>query len=244
MYAYKWMLMLLLLLPLLFHVAPFFTYPILAVHSWVLWLYAVCVWVFFLSRHRCFRFWVSGSGFHFFLSILCVYAHNSNSPFFYFMLMRSAFAMALSKMLVSCSILKILWNNIESTIDGYIVEFRFCKITTNPFILSFIRSPPSLSYPPPSFHSLSLTISFQNEPITFKIAWNGAAQFFLIHLHICIKYIWIDRLMRRARSDKPMYDRLFARNCLDFVVRNKLVFNPFRYMYIYNIRNESAIMHG
>lgn len=106
-------------------------------------LRCVCVCVFFLSRHRCFRFWVSGSGFHFF-SIFCVYAHNSNSPFFYFMLMRSALAMALSKMLVSCSILKILWNNIESKIDGYIVEFRFCKITTNPFILPFIRSPPSL----------------------------------------------------------------------------------------------------
>lgn len=29
--------------------APFFTYPILAVHSWVLWLYAVYVCVFFFS---------------------------------------------------------------------------------------------------------------------------------------------------------------------------------------------------
>lgn len=149
MYAYKWMLMLLLLLPLLFHWLhslhiQFLLFTLGCSGSTL----CMCVCVFFLSRHRCFRFWVSGSGFHFF-SIFCVYAHNSNSPFFYFMLMRSAFAMALSKMLVSCSILKILWNNIESKIDGYIVEFRFCKITTNPFILPFIRSPPSLSCTPP-----------------------------------------------------------------------------------------------
>lgn len=142
--------------------APFFTYPILAVHSWVLWLYAVYVCVCFFSLpsslFSILSFWL---WFSFFFFLFCVYAHNSNSPFFYFMLMRSAFAMALSKMLVSCSILKILWNNIESTIDGYIVEFRFCKITTNPFILSFIRSPPSLSYPP---SLIPLSVSYNPFP--------------------------------------------------------------------------------
>lgn len=128
-------------------------------------LRCVCVCVFFFSLVIVvFDFEFLALVFIFFLFILCVCAHNSNSPFFYFMLMRSAFAMALSKMLVSCSILKILWNNIESKIDGYIVEFRFCKITTNPFILPFIRSPPSLSCTtPPPLIPLSVSYNLFSE---------------------------------------------------------------------------------
>lgn len=102
---------------------------------------------------------------------------------------------------------------------------RTCLIQSSFLFIYCLSSTPCSAY----CFSVHFTICFHNEPITFKIAWNGRAQFFfslfLYYLHREIHSNAISKINERKNERTNNRSIVFVWNCLD-IVRNKLVFNP------------------